>query len=228
MDLQQKEIDRVLYLRRISQARSCYPCRQRKVKCDHTQPCQTCRKRGHPEICSYNVGTPEKKRGRRAKAAAAVSTASQRAAVQRRESEPEPESEPESSRRNDDAGADGHESEPSLTHTPSSLATSQTSNSILFTRSADPTAASCHPPRKELYQGGSSVLTMLHGSTDSPAVEMRRKAGPVLGLHNTLEFYPFMKLKTWQERWVALLKVIPQKQEVLRYGHHALLQVHQY
>ncbi|KAL5094934.1 hypothetical protein Trisim1_003541 [Trichoderma cf. simile WF8] len=217
MDLQQKEIDRVLYLRRISQARSCYPCRQRKVKCDHSQPCQTCRKRGHPEICSYNVGTPEKKRGRRAKAAASVSKASQRA-VQRRES---PESELEAGleppRRNDDAGADGHESEPSLTHTPSSLATSQTSNSILFTRSADPTAASCHPPRKELYQGGSSVLTMLHGSTDSPAVEMRRKAGPVLGLHNTLEFYPFMKLKTWQERWVALLKVIPQKQEVLRY-----------
>jgi hypothetical protein len=63
---------------------------------------------------------------------------------------------------------------------------------------------------------------MLHGSTDSPAVEMRRKAGPVLGLHNTLEFYPFMKLKTWQERWVALLEVIPQKQEVLRYGYHVL------
>lgn len=57
---------------------------------------------------------------------------------------------------------------------------------------------------------------MLHGSADSPAVEMRRKAGPVLGLHNTLEFYPFMKLKTIQERWAALLKLIPQKQEVLR------------
>ncbi|KAK4066215.1 transcriptional regulator family: Fungal Specific TF [Trichoderma aggressivum f. europaeum] len=232
MSLQQKEIDRVLHLRRISQARSCYPCRQRKVKCDHGQPCQTCRKRGHPEICSYNVGTPEKKRGRRAKAAAAaaVSTASHRGAVQRGGSEPEPESEPEAGleppRRNDDAGAHGHESEPSLAHTPSSLATTQTSNSILFTRSADTTAASCHPPRKELYQGGSSVLTMLHGSTDSPAVEMRRKAGPVLGLHNTLEFYPFMKLKTWQERWVALLKLIPQKQEVLRYGHDAFSQVH--
>ncbi|RFU73781.1 hypothetical protein TARUN_8465 [Trichoderma arundinaceum] len=58
---------------------------------------------------------------------------------------------------------------------------------------------------------------MLHGSADSPAVEMRRKAGPVLGLHNTLEFYPFMKLKTLQEKWAALLKIIPQKQEVLRY-----------
>lgn len=74
-----------------------------------------------------------------------------------------------------------------------------------------------HPVRKELYQGGSSVLTMLNGSVDSPAGEMRRKAGPVLGLHNTLEFYPFMKLRTVQERWAALLKLIPQKHEVLRH-----------
>ncbi|KAL7941522.1 hypothetical protein V8C42DRAFT_334817 [Trichoderma barbatum] len=227
MDLQpssrQSEIDRVLHLRRISQARSCYPCRQRKVKCDHAQPCQTCQKRGHPEICSYNVGTPEKRRGRRAKAAAASLTPVR--AVRRGESEAEPEAEPEPGfeppRRNGaaevDAGADGHESEPSLTHTPSSLATPQTSISTLFTRTEATAAANCHPIRKELYQGGSSVLAMLHGSADSPAVEMRRKAGPVLGLHNTLEFYPFMKLKTLQERWAALLKLIPQKQEVLRY-----------
>ncbi|EHK20700.1 uncharacterized protein TRIVIDRAFT_154034 [Trichoderma virens Gv29-8] len=194
MDLQpspqQREIDRVLYLRRISQARSCYPCRQRKVKCDHGQPCQTCQKRGHPEICSYNVGTSEKKRGRRAKAAAASVTPVR--ASRRRDSEPEPESDPEPGleppRRNAEAGPQN---------------TAATAN--------------YHPPRKELYQGGSSVLTMLHGSADSPAVEMRRKAGPLLGLHNTLEFYPFMKIKTLQERWAELLKIIPQKQEVLRY-----------
>ncbi|UKZ82723.1 hypothetical protein TrVFT333_010518 [Trichoderma virens FT-333] len=224
MDLQpspqQREIDRVLYLRRISQARSCYPCRQRKVKCDHGQPCQTCQKRGHPEICSYNVGTSEKKRGRRAKAAAASVTPVR--ASRRRDSEPEPESDPEPGleppRRNAEAGDDGNESEPSLAHTPSSLATPRTSNSILFTGPQNTTAtANYHPPRKELYQGGSSVLTMLHGSADSPAVEMRRKAGPLLGLHNTLEFYPFMKIKTLQERWAELLKIIPQKQEVLRY-----------
>ncbi|KAL7928281.1 hypothetical protein V8C35DRAFT_245147 [Trichoderma chlorosporum] len=215
---EQSEIDRVLYLRRISQARSCYPCRQRKVKCDHGQPCQTCQKRGHPEICSYNVGTPEKKRGRRAKAVAGASVKPPRANRGRASG---PDSEPgiEPPRRNADADADGHEPEPSLTPTPSSLGAPQSSNSPPATRPAETTivASYPHPARKELYQGGSSVLTMLHGSADSPAIEMRRKAGPLLGLHNTLEFYPFMKLKSLHERWAALLKLIPQKQEVLRY-----------
>lgn len=223
---QQSEIDRVLYLRRISQARSCYPCRQRKVKCDHGQPCRTCQKRGHPEICAYDVGTPEKRRGRRAKAAA--TDAAPLNPVRRAESEPKPGLEPP---RQDadadtytDAVADSHVSESSATHSPSSLATPQTSNSIVFRRPDGTIETDCHPPRKELYQGGSSVLTMLHGSADSPALEMRRKAGPVLGLHNTLEFYPFMKLKTLQERWAALLELIPQKQEVLRYSCLMLFQ----
>ncbi|KAH0491948.1 hypothetical protein TgHK011_003349 [Trichoderma gracile] len=229
----QVEIDRVLRLRRLSQARSCYPCRQRKVKCDHEHPCQTCQKRGHPEICSYEVGTnADRRRGRRAKGAAAGAVPS-RAGRGRETSEGGSEEEPrlESSRRprprrprtpGAGPGANGPESESSITPThnnvvsPSSGVIPQTSHSTIF-RQQDTEAADWHPVRKELYQGGSSVLTMLHGSAESPAVEMRRKAGPVLGLHNTLEFYPFMKLKTLQERWAALLKLIPQRQEVLRY-----------
>lgn len=34
-------------------SRSCLPCRERKVKCDHHLPCSTCSKRGHPDLCSY-------------------------------------------------------------------------------------------------------------------------------------------------------------------------------
>ncbi|TFB01423.1 hypothetical protein CCMA1212_007001 [Trichoderma ghanense] len=225
----QVEIDRVLRLRRLSQARSCYPCRQRKVKCDHEHPCQTCQKRGHPEICSYDVGVnPEKRRGRRAGGPAA-GAAPQRAVRRGEPSGGGSEQEPRlgsSCRprrrhtRGAGAGANGPESESSVTPnentvaSPSSLVSPQTSHSTLLRRQ-DTEAADWPPVRKELYQGGSSVLTMLHGSADSPAVEMRRKAGPVLGLHNTLEFYPFMKLKTLQERWAALLKLIPQRQEVL-------------
>lgn len=215
---EQREIDRVLYLRRISQARSCYPCRQRKVKCDHGQPCRTCQKRGHPEICSYNVGTPEKRRGRRAKKAAAdgtTTTASQGtsapAPVNRAGSEPHGKELP--------SREDSLESETSSNRT--SPAATVKATEVASTVAAAPCAsappANCYRTiRKEHYQGDSSVLAMLHGSADSPAVEMRRTAGPVLGLHNTLEFYPFMKLKTIQERWAALLKLIPQKQEVLR------------
>ncbi|KAH6654534.1 fungal-specific transcription factor domain-containing protein [Truncatella angustata] len=32
---------------------ACWPCRQRKVKCDNQQPCENCVKREHPQLCSY-------------------------------------------------------------------------------------------------------------------------------------------------------------------------------
>jgi hypothetical protein len=31
----------------------CQPCRLRKVKCTYDTPCETCVKRGHPELCHY-------------------------------------------------------------------------------------------------------------------------------------------------------------------------------
>lgn len=33
---------------------SCFPCRDRKVKCDKGRPCDTCKERKHPELCSYD------------------------------------------------------------------------------------------------------------------------------------------------------------------------------
>ncbi|KAH6606909.1 hypothetical protein Trco_006062 [Trichoderma cornu-damae] len=32
---------------------ACWPCRQRKVKCDNQQPCENCVRREHPQLCSY-------------------------------------------------------------------------------------------------------------------------------------------------------------------------------
>lgn len=34
--------------------RSCFPCKQRKVKCDDSRPCKTCIARGHENLCLYN------------------------------------------------------------------------------------------------------------------------------------------------------------------------------
>ncbi|KAI9743775.1 MAG: hypothetical protein M1818_002509 [Claussenomyces sp. TS43310] len=34
---------------------SCWPCRDRKVKCDTTLPCGVCRKRGHADLCTYET-----------------------------------------------------------------------------------------------------------------------------------------------------------------------------
>lgn len=41
--------------RRLRAAKSCYPCRRRKVKCNLRQPCGSCIIRGHPELCDYSV-----------------------------------------------------------------------------------------------------------------------------------------------------------------------------
>ena len=50
------------FLRRKRKARehkACYPCRQRKVRCDLARPCRTCVEREHPELCDYHP--PSKK-----------------------------------------------------------------------------------------------------------------------------------------------------------------------
>lgn len=56
MNVSQDEADRVLRLKsREREAHACYPCRKRKVKCDGHNPCRTCVRRKHPQICSYRL-----------------------------------------------------------------------------------------------------------------------------------------------------------------------------
>ncbi|KAK3070114.1 hypothetical protein LTR53_011014 [Teratosphaeriaceae sp. CCFEE 6253] len=51
----QTDVDSLLRKKRKAREhKACYPCRQRKVKCDLSRPCQTCRDRDHPELCSYH------------------------------------------------------------------------------------------------------------------------------------------------------------------------------
>ena len=52
--VRESQIDQILRRKRKARkARVCYPCRQRKVKCDYGIPCQRCIDREHPELCSY-------------------------------------------------------------------------------------------------------------------------------------------------------------------------------
>ncbi|KAF2012192.1 hypothetical protein BU24DRAFT_435594 [Aaosphaeria arxii CBS 175.79] len=49
------DIDEILKRKRKAREyKACYPCRQRKVKCDQSVPCKTCVVREHPELCSYH------------------------------------------------------------------------------------------------------------------------------------------------------------------------------
>lgn len=40
--------------RKIREHKACYPCRQRKVRCDSNVPCKTCVDRNHAELCTWN------------------------------------------------------------------------------------------------------------------------------------------------------------------------------
>ncbi|KAF2687682.1 hypothetical protein K458DRAFT_295003 [Lentithecium fluviatile CBS 122367] len=52
---QRSDIDEILRRKRKAREyKACYPCRQRKVKCDQSVPCKTCVVREHPELCTYH------------------------------------------------------------------------------------------------------------------------------------------------------------------------------
>ena len=53
-DLTPEEASRIIHShRKVRYGTACWPCRQRKVKCDNQQPCDNCVKRDHPQLCSY-------------------------------------------------------------------------------------------------------------------------------------------------------------------------------
>ncbi|TVY56054.1 Protein RDR1 [Lachnellula cervina] len=49
------EANRIIHShRKVRYGTACWPCRQRKVKCDNKHPCENCVKRDHASLCSYN------------------------------------------------------------------------------------------------------------------------------------------------------------------------------
>jgi len=61
MEMDQEEVDAIIRNRRkVRDPKACYACHRRKVKCDRGLPCDSCVKRDHPELCSYE--RPTKKR----------------------------------------------------------------------------------------------------------------------------------------------------------------------
>ncbi|KIX92508.1 uncharacterized protein Z520_11828 [Fonsecaea multimorphosa CBS 102226] len=61
IEMAQEEIDAIIRnKRKVRDPKACYACHRRKVKCDRNLPCDSCVKRDHPELCSYE--RPTKKR----------------------------------------------------------------------------------------------------------------------------------------------------------------------
>ncbi|KAK5088203.1 hypothetical protein LTR05_002420 [Lithohypha guttulata] len=61
LEMSQDEVDAIIRnKRKVRDPKACYACHRRKVKCDRNLPCDSCVKRDHPELCSYE--RPTKKR----------------------------------------------------------------------------------------------------------------------------------------------------------------------
>jgi hypothetical protein len=64
-DARPTDLKKILRERQLARNRkACLPCRERKVRCNHQQPCQTCVKRGHADLCFYDQA-PEPRSPRR-------------------------------------------------------------------------------------------------------------------------------------------------------------------
>lgn len=201
-------IDRVLRQRVMSRGKACYPCRQRKVKCDHQQPCQTCQKRGHPEICTYDLRgdpTTSRKDGQPIRPRRGVSSTSD--AYLR--DVPHESRSTTSSGRNlgrsqstprvfDQSAADGV-SESTRTH--------EQSASFVTTNAA---------VTKKTYEGGSSIMGVLQQYAHDAAPELLRESGVSFGLQNTLDGDPFTEATTPENRHASLLSLAPQTDEIQR------------
>ncbi|KAL3474315.1 hypothetical protein BJX99DRAFT_231968 [Aspergillus californicus] len=175
-DTERQEIDRVLRLKRKQrESKACYPCRQRKVKCEGGHPCRTCVRRDHPQICVYNV---EKAASRNR-----AGNSQKRDTTGRRPSRPRP-----------------------STATQSSVLTADESQSPSRQRS-----------ESYVFSGDNSLVSILR--QQDPDGSMAREATSVLGLHNTYQSYPFIDHKTPHDRWVALLDILPHRDEVLKFFH---------
>ncbi|KAK9342733.1 fungal-specific transcription factor domain-containing protein [Lipomyces starkeyi] len=213
----QQDIDRVIRRKRKPrEIKACYPCRQRKVKCDYSQPCTTCLKRGHAEMCLYspdsNVGdfvgmgnttvqpgivarSPQnlddrkvQNRGLYRMAKSPTATVLQVAP-------------PENFNRNA-AILDSEERGSSRAEDITCRSSPSDDNSKRYSYAGSNSTAS-------------TVQAQAEGANDSLAHDIE----PVLGLSNTYDVYPFMDAKATEDCWNDLSQLSPCQKDILKFFH---------
>ncbi|UKZ54403.1 hypothetical protein TrVGV298_008211 [Trichoderma virens] len=213
--MDREEIERILHRKRKPQEKACYPCHRRKVRCNHCQPCSTCERRGHPEICSYSFGRP--------------------AATKRRDKQPRldvdnplqaiPVTGSAISRQNSPQEAVGsgtderHLSSSNLLH-PSDDAIDGQSNAGNPFNFADDIRPSNEviTPADHTYEGDNSIVAVLRQhAIDLPSSSRIRDARMFFGLQNSFSSDPLFTVPTLQQRWESLLSFLPQNQEFHRF-----------
>ena len=62
VEMNQDEVDAIIRnKRKVRDPKACYACHRRKVKCNRELPCDSCVKRDHPELCSYERPTKRRR-----------------------------------------------------------------------------------------------------------------------------------------------------------------------
>lgn len=187
------EIDHILRRRRKPAEKACYPCHRRKVRCNHAQPCSTCQRRGHPEICSYSFSTTKRREKRRR---SGVDSGVDGSAIFRRDDSEE--------------AIEVTLLTPSLEPSESQPAAENSLNSP---------NGEVSTPEDDTYQGHNSIISMLRlRPADSPLPSRVRDARVFFGLQNSVSSDLLFTTTTAQQRWEALIELSPQNEEFHRYS----------
>ncbi|KAK6950225.1 hypothetical protein Daesc_008551 [Daldinia eschscholtzii] len=184
--------------RKVRYGTACWPCRQRKVKCDNKQPCENCVKREHPQLCSYKPNR---------------SNASKQASMSAESSQGRKRPHSPVDSVNNDQGSD---------HQPEGWAQAI---GVLYQISKASPCADWHvwkdepePAEMTRYVGQNSIPALLR---DQPSpidtkdgVDIRRDMRPILGLDNSAPF-PLMSLKHLDRLTQDIFSELPSDREVM-------------
>lgn len=191
------EIDHILRQKRKPTEKACYPCHRRKVRCNHGQPCNTCQRRGHPEICSYSFSATKRRDRRR------------RPGVDNSQQDiPVADDSVISPQTNSRGAVDHSLLDPSLE--PSD---GQSNAEGLFNFQNGEIST----PEDHTYQGDNSIVSMLRQrATDPPPSSRIRDARVFFGLQNSFSSDHLFTMPTPRQRWETLVNLSPKNQEFHR------------
>ncbi|TPX10368.1 uncharacterized protein E0L32_008773 [Thyridium curvatum] len=185
-----KHPDQIACLIRAPQAKSCIPCRLRKVKCSGGQPCQTCIKRAHPQLCSYSPETSKQLRRSRARSER-HNGSHRRSDLPSRALDLSPVSQSHPQRASSDHRGDSYSTCDNPNNAGGQDVTPQTARD-------------------------NSVLALLSQASDQPAAALRPDVRSALGLRNSISANLFSESESLQSRWESLIKIIPRQSEILQ------------
>ncbi|OHW89661.1 fungal specific transcription factor domain-containing protein [Colletotrichum incanum] len=216
-DLTPEEANRIIHShRKVRYGTACWPCRQRKVKCDNKQPCENCVKREHPQLCSYKPNRTAS-HGNHHKPAGSVTTdgANTVAGVAGTAGNGTPSSANNRKRPHspEDPGADAAAGAPPLKQEPGSATWPR---SAIVAAGVEETEA---PEAVTRYLGQNSIPSLLREQSAAndlqEGVDIRQDMRSILGLDTSAPF-PLMSSKHLDSLTREISAELPSDREVMK------------